>query len=177
MTDTKTVCFAVFYGKSWVSWGIKAATRSKKYSHVGYTYLENDVYELIECWQHSDNWFGHWEYSSWKNHSPGTEYRILGLDLPDDEADKVDEYFRGLADDEVKYDWLGLIGFLGFVLLKKIKGSIKRRFCSDGCTEGLRQADSLKPRLVETNSKHVSPQRFVEQYYNLGCREIARGVT
>jgi hypothetical protein len=139
-----------FRGKSLVSKLIRFATRSKKYSHIAFLYCGDDL--LVECWPSRDNPFQRWGFSSFSAHSPGTFYEIWELEVTLAQRISIREHFRIIAEEQVRYDWFGVLAFV----FKVIRPNSNRLFCSEGCVLPL-----IKEFGWDINASHVSPQDFI----------------
>jgi hypothetical protein len=141
-------------------------TRSKDVSHIAYLSQTGD---LIECWQSKGNRFGKWEISSFNKHKTGTPYKIWSVEMSDEDADYIDEYFYGLADRGVKYNWWGISAFI----LKFTKGSSERLFCSEGFITPFVH----RFRWTEVIPSHVDPKMCNCILQAAGGKLLAKGTT
>lgn len=139
--------FVAFNGKSITSAAIRFFTRSQGCSHIAYLSLDDT---LIECWRTRRNHWSAWITSDFSNHTNGTEYEIWGKDFEDAKAKEIDKFFYDIL--RTKYDWFGVVGFV----IRSIKHSIKRMFCSEGCIFPIVKFCGL----TETVPGHVDPQDF-----------------
>lgn len=131
--ETKTLNIIFFNGNSLISKIIKFFTRSKVTSHVGIL-VANNLY--METW--GRNIFDiHWKTTTPSDHIIGTPYKILSKDIITSLHDKIICEFTQKVLNDVKYDWLAL---LGFVIPLKINMK-DRDFCSEGIQDVLAKYD------------------------------------
>ncbi len=148
----KTLHFVGFYGKSFTSSLIRYFTRSRTYSHIAI--LITDKGQLIEAWPHKGGWKQWTDYSDIYKHTPGTKYEIWGLEVEDTAYDKCMKFYREQADNQVTYDYAGVISFL---FKKTVKENPDRFFCSELAVYPLCDVfewKTIKPHLV-------SPRDFI----------------
>ncbi len=139
--------FVAFKGVSKLSNIIKFFTRSE-YSHIAVLLQDNT---LIEAWGKIPD--VKWMYSSFKAHTVGTPFDVYGIELARKEEELAIRFYKFLAETNVRYNWLGVVGFvLPFFT------SSGGYFCSEGCWEGLRFASR---EFWHTEGWKVSPDLFV----------------
>ena len=139
---TETIRIVAFYGKSWVSAGIRYFTRSKKYSHTAAMMPDG---RLIEAWPHGKNRMKQWtDWSDFSAHSKGTKYEIWALPVTKDEMIYCHNRWAEMAANKVPYDYWGVVGFV----FKKAKQSASKLFCSEMC---------IKPSVEINKYTHIDP--------------------
>jgi len=135
----KEIQFVFFEGISFTSKLIRKVTGSK-FSHVAYYNKYEDL--LIECWAAEDltikdflsfhpiinfNRRYSWKYSKLTNHTKGTPYHILTKAVSVEIFELIDSQFKFLAEYNIPYDLLGLLGRLSSKLDSKYG-----MYCSEG---------------------------------------------
>jgi len=141
--------FVAFEGKSIASKLIKFHTRSSKYSHIAILVDGR----LIEAWPHGKSMKSWIDYSDFNSHKPGTQYEIWGLSVPTKEYSYCVDAWTQMAEDKVKYDWWGILGFL----LKRTKDVESKMFCSEMAIKPLVEIK----KLTSVKPFHISPEMFV----------------
>jgi len=136
----KEVQLVFFSGLSPVSKLIKKITGSEL-THVAFYNQYDD--KLIESWVGKNtklidfisfapikkfNEIYSWKYSSFHYHTPGTPYIILSKEVPDDIYSVIDTLFTFMAEYNIPYDLLGILGRISDKLDSKYG-----MFCSEGC--------------------------------------------
>jgi len=141
--------FLAFKGNSFISKLIKFWTRDE-YSHIAYLSLDN---QIIECWKFDFPLKIYWDFSSLKNHNKNTIIEIWSKEVDGNKAILLDNFMKSLAYKKVKYDWLGLFGFV-----IKCSDDKNRLFCSEGCAMGLVKSN-IWPQL---KTELIHPGYFVQ---------------
>lgn len=114
---------ASFHGISFLSKVVKIWTRSE-YSHVGYITKSGDLIETIQ------NKF--WGLThTFKYHSPNTPIEIWEKEIDEHQHHLIESFLFDLAERRVKYDWMGILGFV----FKTKNENPKAYFCSEGICE------------------------------------------
>lgn len=158
--------FMAFHGVSKLSRLIRFCTRSD-YSHIA---ICTDVASmtLIEPWAHDGGIRQWWDVSSVNRHSPGTKWELWGIEVDDKEYRYCMSRYHTYADNKLKYDWRGVIGFE----IQFVKDSSEKLFCSEGAIKPL----ATWRRLTRVFPERVSPADFIALIQAMGGRCVMTGV-
>lgn len=157
--------FIAFEGVSNFSKLIKFTTRSML-SHVAFEDIDGT---LIEAWNFKGGTKTWWDFSSLKNHTPGTRYQTWGICLPDEHENFCRQFYYDLAQKKYPYNWPGILAYGLRIKHKKVNGY----FCSEGTIYPIKLVrgwEKIRP-------EHVSPGGFCYLLEAMGGGVIRKGIT
>ena len=155
--------FIAFRGISNFSKLIKFTTRSTM-SHVAF---EDTDGTLIETWNFRGGTKTWWDISYLGKHTPGTEYQVWGLHLPDEQESFCRDFYWNLANVKYPYNWPGIVAY-GLRLQHKERMGY---FCSEGLVAPIGMVRGWK----KIRPEHVSPGGFCYLLEAMGGGVIREG--
>jgi hypothetical protein len=160
----KKIKFIAFKGISTISKIIRWWTGGD-YSHIAIG-LDDD--NTIEAWKHENRNLKWGYFTVSENHTHGTQYEIWEVELPSAEYQVCMDFYKWLADNKIRYDFISIFCFV----FRFLKNDNNTRFCSEGAVEPLINSCGW---VGEPSKTH--PSMFVDMIKEFGAVKVKESIT